>query len=125
MSEQVTTETTYMEIGDAKRLVNEVLTAHGVKNIPYQMIYNHSKGKVNKGERPVIKWTPEHGIDRDSLEEWATKYLQRKLGAQSRGTSQHAPLNIQVEVPQVVDEDEDVEFEVDEDAEQEFEDEQV
>jgi len=65
----------------AHLLVNAVLRAEGIKEIPPQMMYNYTSSKYNKGEKPLIKFTPEDGVDRDALEAWLNRYVAKKQTA--------------------------------------------
>lgn len=69
------TEDKFVTPYKAAKLVNEKLTEDGIeKVIPAQMMYNYTTARLNKGTKPLITSTLEHGVSVEGLGEWYTKY---------------------------------------------------
>lgn len=64
------TQTTTVSPYAAAKLVNEILSGYGLKNIPPQMMYNY----VAKGYIP----STDKKINVEDLHEWTIKYLTKK-----------------------------------------------
>jgi len=64
----------------AWKIANARIVAAGLPAIRPQMLYNYTSGKVNKGERPLIKWNATDGVDREDLQRWLTSYISTKKG---------------------------------------------
>ena len=79
MSEQSAILTPYA----AWKIANAAILEAGLKGIPSQMLYNYTSGKLNKGERPLIAFTHEGGVDREDLQRWLKAYLTKKAGARA------------------------------------------
>jgi hypothetical protein len=68
----------------ASKLVNAHLAEQDIQvegkllQVRPQMIHNYTAGKVKAGERPLIKYTPESGVDREDLVRWLKAYIAKK-----------------------------------------------
>jgi uncharacterized protein (DUF2252 family) len=73
----------------AAKFVNEELKKVGIeKSIPTQMMYNYTSARMNAGKKPFIEYTIEEGINEDSLKNWTTKYIAKKVAlAKTMGES--------------------------------------
>ena len=64
----------------AHTFVNDSLKAAGLdKRIPPQMMYNYTKGRINAGKAPFIKYDDKTGVDRADLERWTKSYVAKKV----------------------------------------------
>lgn len=62
--------------------VNTQLKEAGLeKRIPPQMMYNYTTARVRAGKKPFITWTPEEGVNRESLEKWTAAYVAKQKAA--------------------------------------------
>lgn len=62
----------------AAKFVNQVLSEAGLPNIPPQMMYNYTTGRLNKKKAPLIKCDANGTIALEDLLEWLAKYLEKK-----------------------------------------------
>jgi len=65
----------------AAKYVNEELKKvdENFKPIPPQMMYNYTIARVRGGKEPFIKWDEKKGVDIESLKEWTTKYVAKRI----------------------------------------------
>jgi hypothetical protein len=63
----------------AHTFVNERLAEAGLKAIRPQMMYNYTSQRLAQGKVPFIAFTPEQGVDLESLEAWTKKYIAKKV----------------------------------------------
>jgi len=87
-AEAATPELPYLNPHQAHHLVNAYLRGVGIKEIRPQMMYNYTSTKVNKGEKPLIKWSLETGVDREDLERWVKKYVAKKQALAAAATAE-------------------------------------
>jgi hypothetical protein len=69
---------------EAHTIANNAFDAAGVKRVRSQMLYNYTSGKLNKGEKPLIRFTREAGVDADDLQRWIKSYIAKKIATNDK-----------------------------------------
>jgi hypothetical protein len=62
----------------ASVLANTRFKEEGINPIPPQMMYNYTTAKLRAGKNPLIKFSPETGVDRVDFERWLERYVAKK-----------------------------------------------
>ena len=99
----ITKATENMTPYKAARFVNAALTKAGLeKQLPPQMFYNYTTGRINKGKAPLIEVEAvettnargeritQHQIKAEALNTWLANYLAKQATKQAEETKQVA-----------------------------------
>lgn len=65
----------------AAKIINAVLDSVELPNIPPQMVYNYTSGRIRQGKNPFIDCTIENNkirISDQAIQAWLKKYLEKK-----------------------------------------------
>lgn len=64
----------------ASKIINEVLVAANLPQIPPQMVYNYTSARIRAGKSPFIECDADGHPTPEGVNKWLAKYISKKQG---------------------------------------------